>query len=80
MAVTPDETVFIAGISSVEAIRDNQRVFELKPSYAPTAIGAGGNVVAVGGEVSICILRISLINSSFLRTNACMSTLGTAMN
>jgi len=50
VAVTSDETVFVAGITSVEAIRNNQRVFELKPSYAPSAVGAGGLVVAVGGE------------------------------
>ncbi|OAX35074.1 WD40 repeat-like protein [Rhizopogon vinicolor AM-OR11-026] len=50
VAVTSDETFFVAGISSVEAIRNNQRVFELKPSFAPSAVGAGGNVVAVGGE------------------------------
>ncbi|KAG1745275.1 WD40-repeat-containing domain protein [Suillus lakei] len=50
VAVTSDETVFVAGVTSVEAIRNNQRVFELKPSYAPSVVGAGGNVVAVGGE------------------------------
>jgi WD40 repeat protein len=50
VAVTSDETVFVAGIASVEAIRHNQRVFELKPPYAPNVVGAGGIVVAVGGE------------------------------
>jgi hypothetical protein len=56
VAVASDETVFVAGITSVEAIRNNQRLFELKPSYAPSVVGAGGLVVAVGGEVSISIL------------------------
>ncbi|KAG1760649.1 WD40-repeat-containing domain protein [Suillus occidentalis] len=50
VAVTSDETVFVAGITSIEAIRNNQRLFELKPSYAPSVVGAGGLVVAVGGE------------------------------
>lgn len=50
VAVTSDETVFVAGVTSVEAIRNNQRVFELKPPYAPSVVGAGGVVVAVGGE------------------------------
>lgn len=50
VAVASDETVFVAGITSVEAIRNNQRLFELKPSYAPSVVGAGGLVVAVGGE------------------------------
>lgn len=50
VAVASDETVFVAGTTSVEAIRHNQRVFELKPPYVPNVVGAGGTVVAVGGE------------------------------
>jgi hypothetical protein len=38
----------------VEAIRDNQKVCELKTSYAPSTVAAGGNIVAVG-EVSVII-------------------------
>ncbi|KAG1799127.1 hypothetical protein EV424DRAFT_1352417 [Suillus variegatus] len=37
VAVTSGETVFVAGITSVEAIRNNQQVFGLKSSYAPSA-------------------------------------------
>jgi len=59
--VTSDDTAFVAGTSSVEAIRDNQRVFELKSSYVPSAVSAGGNVVAVGGEVSIVSQQCGLL-------------------
>ncbi|KAH7925452.1 WD40 repeat-like protein, partial [Leucogyrophana mollusca] len=50
LAIAPDSTAFIAETGSVEAVRDNQRVFELKPSYGPSAVAVGGDVVAIGGE------------------------------
>jgi hypothetical protein len=54
VSVADDGTVFIAEINGVEAIRDNQKVFELKTSYAPSAVAAG-NIVAVG-EVGVILL------------------------
>jgi hypothetical protein len=44
-------TVFVAELGRVEAIRDNQKVFELPAGFAPSAVAAHKNVVAVGGEV-----------------------------
>lgn len=52
IAVAADSTVFVAEINGVEAIRSNQRVFELQTKFAPSAVAASGSVVAVGGEVS----------------------------
>ncbi|KAI1787572.1 WD40 repeat-like protein [Ganoderma leucocontextum] len=50
VAVGGDSTVFVAEVSSVEAVRSNQKVFELAPKYTPSAITASGSLVAVGGE------------------------------
>ncbi|KAF7795659.1 hypothetical protein EIP86_006824 [Pleurotus ostreatoroseus] len=50
LAVTADSTVFVAEINSVEAIRSNQRVFELQTKFTPSSVAAFGSVVAVGGE------------------------------
>ena len=35
----------------VEAFRSNQKLLEVKPTYQPSAIGVGGTLVAIGGEV-----------------------------
>ena len=51
ISVAHDGSVFVAEINSVEVFRDNQKVFELKSSYAPSAVGASSSVIAVG-EVS----------------------------
>ena len=51
VAVGGDSTVFVAEVDSVEAVRSNQKVFALPLKYTPSAIAAGGSVVAVGGEV-----------------------------
>lgn len=53
LAVAADATVFVAEAGGVEAVRSNQRVFELKPKFAPSAVAASGSVVAIGGEVSL---------------------------
>lgn len=37
----------------MEAVRSNQRVFELKPKFTPSAVAASGSIVAIGGEVSL---------------------------
>ncbi|TFY62674.1 hypothetical protein EVJ58_g3719 [Rhodofomes roseus] len=50
LAVAADSTVFVAEANGIEAIRSNQRVFELKPKFTPSAVSASGSVVAVGGE------------------------------
>ncbi|KAH7913317.1 WD40-repeat-containing domain protein [Hygrophoropsis aurantiaca] len=50
IAVASDGTAFISETGGVEAVRDNQRVFELKANYSPSAIAVGGDVVAIGGE------------------------------
>ncbi|KAI6019903.1 WD40-repeat-containing domain protein [Pisolithus orientalis] len=50
LTVTMDGTLFVVGVDRVEAVRSNQRVFELKPTYIPSAIGAAGNTVAIGAE------------------------------
>ncbi|KAL4079520.1 WD40-repeat-containing domain protein [Scleroderma citrinum] len=50
LAIAGDGTLFAAEINGIEAIRSNQRVFELKPKYSPSSIGATRNIVAVGAE------------------------------
>lgn len=50
VAVASDSTVFVAETDVVEAIRSNQKVFELKPKFAPSVVAAIGSTVAVGGE------------------------------
>ena len=51
VAVAGDSTVFVAEVESVEAVRSNQKVFDLPLKYSPSAIAASGSLVAVGGEV-----------------------------
>ncbi|CAL1699521.1 unnamed protein product [Somion occarium] len=51
LAASSDNTLFIAETSSIEAVRSNQKVFELSSSgFTPSSIAAAGSVVAVGGE------------------------------
>lgn len=52
IAVAGDSTVFVAEIGTIEAFRSNQKVFDLKPKYAPSAIAACDTIVAIGAEVS----------------------------
>lgn len=58
ISVAHDGTVFVAEINGLEAIRDNQRVFELKTSYTPSAVAAAKstNVVAVGEVCRFSVL------------------------
>jgi len=58
ISVAEDGTVFVAEINGVEAIRDNQKVFELKTSYTPSAVAASRsfNIVAIG-EVGVITQR-----------------------
>jgi len=49
LATTSDNTVFILGIDAVEAVRNNQKVAELRPgTSSPTAITAKDSLVAIG--------------------------------
>ncbi|KAF9443022.1 WD40 repeat-like protein [Macrolepiota fuliginosa MF-IS2] len=50
VAVASDSTVFVAEIGTVEAFRSNQKVLDLKASYAPSAVAASGKTVVVGAE------------------------------
>ncbi|KAI0631116.1 WD40 repeat-like protein [Trametes polyzona] len=50
VAVGGDETVFVLETEKVEAVRSNQKVFDLPLKYSASAIAASGNVVAVGGD------------------------------
>ncbi|EGO03741.1 hypothetical protein SERLA73DRAFT_175361 [Serpula lacrymans var. lacrymans S7.3] len=50
LAIAHDRTIFVAETNTVEAVRDNQRIFDLKPAYVPSSVAAGGSIVAVGGE------------------------------
>ena len=43
--------MFLAEINGLEVVRDNQKTFELSPSFTPSAIDVHGSLVAVGGEV-----------------------------
>lgn len=53
VAISGDSTVFVLETSSVEAVRSNQKVFDLALKYTPSAIAASGNSVAIGGEVRV---------------------------
>ncbi|KIM91564.1 hypothetical protein PILCRDRAFT_810844 [Piloderma croceum F 1598] len=55
ISVADDGTVFIAEINGVEAIRDNQKVFELKTSYTPSAVAASKsiNIIAIGEDKKV---------------------------
>ncbi|KAJ6507228.1 WD40-repeat-containing domain protein [Mycena vitilis] len=50
LAAAADGTVFVVEANGVEAIRNNQKVAHLETKYAPSAVGASGALVAVGGE------------------------------
>ncbi|KAK0458981.1 WD40 repeat-like protein [Desarmillaria tabescens] len=55
IAVAEDSSVFVAEVNTVEVIRSNQKVFEITPKSAPTAVAASGNLVAVGGEQKVVL-------------------------
>ncbi|KAF8483465.1 WD40 repeat-like protein [Russula ochroleuca] len=48
LAATSDNTVFVVGVETVEAIRNNQKVAELRPGASATAITATGSLIAIG--------------------------------
>jgi len=51
LAAAKDNTVFVVGVDAVEAIRNHQKVADLRPwgsATSPTAIAATGSLVAIG--------------------------------
>ncbi|KAF8259995.1 WD40-repeat-containing domain protein [Lactarius quietus] len=51
LASAEDGTIFVVGLDAVEAIRNNQKVADLRPwgvATKPTAIAATGSLVAIG--------------------------------
>ncbi|KAF6764248.1 WD-repeat-containing protein [Ephemerocybe angulata] len=50
IAATDDGSLFVAETELVEVFRSNQKVTELKPKSAPTAVAASGSTVAIGAE------------------------------
>jgi WD40 repeat protein len=51
LAAAEDGTIFVVGVDAVEAIRNHQKVADLRPSGGatnPTAIAATGSLVAIG--------------------------------
>jgi len=51
LVVAEDSTVFVVGVDAVEAIRNHQKVADLRPwgdATNPTAIAATGSLVAIG--------------------------------
>ena len=58
LASTGDGTVFVVqaektGKTTVQAVRHNQTVYTLQPTYKAISVAASGNVVVVGGEVCL---------------------------
>ena len=53
VAVAEDSSVFVAEVNGIEVIRSNQKVFETKPKFSPSAVATSGISVAVGGDVTI---------------------------
>jgi len=51
IAITNDTTVFVVEIGTVEAFRSNQKVYNIKPNYAPSVVAAWKETVAIGAEV-----------------------------
>ncbi|KAK7462716.1 WD40 repeat-like protein [Stygiomarasmius scandens] len=50
VAVAGDGSVLVVEIDTVEVVRSNQKVFELKPKYKPSSVAASKTTVAIGGE------------------------------
>jgi hypothetical protein len=58
IAVAGDGTVFVAEVNGVEAIRDNQKVFELVAKFSAGSVAVNGSTVAVGGEVTRAFMEV----------------------
>lgn len=60
LASTADGTLFVVqaektGKTTVQAVRHNQTVYTLQPTYKAVSVATSGNVVVVGGEVRLCL-------------------------
>lgn len=51
LALAEDSTLFVAEVNGVDAIRSNQKLFELKTKYGPNSVAVSKSLVAVGGDV-----------------------------
>lgn len=56
LASTADGTLFVlyaekTGKTTIQAVRRNQTVYTLRPTYKAVSVAASGTVVVVGGEV-----------------------------
>ncbi len=50
LAATSDNTVFVVGVDTVEAVRNNQKVAELRPGASASASGASATAIAAAGS------------------------------
>lgn len=60
LASAEDGTLFVVqaektGKTTVQAVRHNQTVHTLQPTYRAVSVAASGNVVVVGGEVRLSL-------------------------
>lgn len=55
VAVAEDTSVFVAEMNNIEVVRSNQKVFDVKPKFTPSAVAVSGSLVAVGGEVRVAL-------------------------
>lgn len=58
LALAGDNTLFVVEQKGIEAIRSNQKVFDLKPTYDPTAVAATGATVAIGAQVYLLLILV----------------------
>jgi hypothetical protein len=73
LAATSDNTVFVVGVDNVEAIRNNQKVAELRAgasNASATAIAAAGSLIAIGFGVG-CLQSSPRMPGCLLTPRAC---------
>lgn len=56
LATTADGTLFVVyaektGRTNIQAVRNNQTVYTLQPTYKAVSVSASGTTVVVGGDV-----------------------------
>lgn len=51
LAATSDNTVFVVGVDTVEAVRNNQKVAELPSGGARASSGASATAIAAAGSL-----------------------------
>lgn len=81
VALGADGTAFVAGASTVEAFRANQKVHEVAPPFVPSSVATSGALVVVGGEVRRLApandFERDMLMVRGTRTRSCMCTSGT---